>query len=410
MRLHRLLPAATLALLAPLLSMTAAEAAPPPRRIAYAEWRGDGLAAGGFAGTSLVDGAVKVTDPVATRTLDGRTYRVGRWTSPWQQPGFDLTELVASWHARTPGRSWVQVEVRGRTSGGRLSTWDTLARWAATGRGIERTTLSAQSDDLAEVNVDTWRAPGGLEAWQLRVDLMKSGRRSPQLRAVGAMSSRIADVEGVPTSTPGDAAKGVVLDVPRYSQMVHSGHFPAWGGGGQAWCSPTSTSMVLGYYDALPSRRASSWVPDDHPQPWVDHAARMTFDHGYDGTGNWPFNTAYAAGLSGGRAFVTRLSSLRQAERFIVAGIPLVASVSFGPGDLDGAPISSTAGHVLVVVGFRRNGDVVVNDPAARTKRGVRRTYDRGQFEDVWLPTSDGLVYVVTDADHPLPGGTSPGW
>jgi hypothetical protein len=107
---------------------------------------------------------------------------------------------------------------------------------------------------------------------------------------------------------------------------------------------------------------------------------------------------------------VTRLSSLRQAERFIVAGIPLVASVSFGPGELDGAPISSTAGHLLVVVGFRRNGDVVVNDPAARTNRGVRRTYDRGQFEDVWLPTSGGLVYVVADDDQPLPGGGSPGW
>jgi hypothetical protein len=136
----------------------------------------------------------------------------------------------------------------------------------------------------------------------------------------------------------------------------------------------------------------------------------MTYDHGYDGTGNWPFNTAYAGGLTGGPAFVTRLRDLRQAERFIKAGIPLVASVSFGPGELDGAPISSTAGHLLVIAGFRDDGDVVVNDPAARTNRGVRRTYDRGQFEDVWLPTSGGLVYVITDEDHPLPGGQSPAW
>lgn len=76
------------------------------------------------------------------------------------------------------------------------------------------------------------------------------------------------------------------------------------------------------------------------------------------------------------------------------------------PGELDGAPISSTAGHLLVIVGFREDGGVVV-DPAARNDRGVRRTYDRGQFEDVWLPASDGMVYVITDADHPLPGGTS---
>ena len=92
-------------------------------------------------------------------------------------------------------------------------------------------------------------------------------------------------------------------------------------------------------------------MPTGHADPWVDYAARMTFDHAYDGTGNWPFNTAYAASRAG-KAFVTRLRSLREAERFVAAGIPLVASVSFGSGQLTGAPISATAGHLLVIVGF----------------------------------------------------------
>jgi hypothetical protein len=34
------------------------------------------------------------------------------------------------------------------------------------------------------------------------------------------------------------------LNVPRYSQMTHRGHYPQYGGG-QAWCSPTSLSMLL---------------------------------------------------------------------------------------------------------------------------------------------------------------------
>ena len=112
---------------------------------------------------------------------------------------------------------------------------------------------------------------------------------------------------------------------------------------------------------------------------------------------------------------MTRLRNLREAERFIAAGIPLVASVRFGAGELSGAPISSTNGHLLVVVGFTRDGDVVVNDPAASGNSGVRRTYDRGQFEDVWLRRnasgsggSGGLVYVVNDAAHPLPNRTAP--
>ena len=46
---------------------------------------------------------------------------------------------------------------------------------------------------------------------------------------------------------------------------------------------------------------------------------------------------------------------------------------------------------------------MVVNDPAASRNRTVRRTYDRGQFEDAWIPKSGGTVYVITDADHPLP-------
>jgi hypothetical protein len=87
--------------------------------------------------------------------------------------------------------------------------------------------------------------------------------------------------------------------------------------------------MVLGYLDALPPPYTYRFVPAGHPAPWVDYAARKTYDAAYEGTGNWPFNTAYAAPLAGD-AFVTRLRSLREAEAFVAAGIPLVASVSWG--------------------------------------------------------------------------------
>jgi hypothetical protein len=398
---RQFLPLLALALAVPGPAATSAAAAPEAeRRIQYAEWRGADLAAGTFDGTLLRRARLRIGEPVATRTYGGTRYDVGRWVSPWRRPGFALTELIASWQATTPGDSWVEVQVRGRTAQGTRSSWDTLGRWAAGDRHVRRTSVGGQGDDLADVNVDTWQVPGGVRAWQLRVNLMRAGTARPTVRALGAVASRLPDVDGVATSDPGVASgpDHVVLDVPRYSQMVHSGHYPAWGGGGQAWCSPTSLSMVLGYYDALPPRSAYAWVSDGHPQPWVDHAARMTFDADYDGTGNWPFNTAYAGTRlgPGARAYVTRLRSLRQAERYVAGGTPLVASISFGAGDLDGAPISSTNGHLLVIVGFTRSGDVVVNDPAAQRRSGVRRTYDRGQFEDAWLPTSGGVVYVLT--------------
>jgi len=391
------------ALAAPIVPAPSASAAPAPRQIAYDRWPSyDDFRAGTLQGVAVSGGRLVVGEPVSTRSYAGRRYDVAQWVSPWASPGFGLTELIASWDARTPGNSWIEVQVRGRTGAGRTSSWDVLGRWAAGDRFIRRTSVPAQGDDLAGVAVDTWKTSTGLPSWQLRVLLMRGqGAPSPQVDAIGAVASRLPRVADVATSTPGPGA-GIVLAVPRYSQMVHRGDYQRWGGGGEAWCSPTSTSMVLGRYDALPPARAYRWVTDGHVDPWVDHAARMTYDASYGGTGNWPFNTAYAANRTD-NAFVTRLRNLREARILIEAGIPLVASIAFGPGELPNAPISASNGHLLVIVGFTRSGDVVVNDPAARTRSGVRRTYDRGQFEDAWLPTSGGLVYVIHDSAHPLP-------
>ncbi|MGB0098781.1 MAG: C39 family peptidase [Nocardioides sp.] len=373
------------ALLVPVVSAAPAAAA-PARQIDYTQW--------------------DAPDPL--RKLEPEKRR-GRWTSPWASPGFALTRLIASWSARTPGDSKVRIAVRGRT-GSTTSSWDTLAIWANGDRFVRRTTRSGQADDLGSVNVDTWVVPAGVTSYQVRVTMTRRAgqKKSPKVLSVGAMSSRLPAVDDVATSRT-SMARRVALDVPRYSQMVHSGHFPQWGGGGQAWCSPTSTSMVLGYYDALPKPKAYAWVPDGHVDPWVDYAARRTFDHDYDGAGNWPFNTAYASTRTD-RAFVTRLRSLREAERFIKAGIPLVASIAFGRGELSGAPISASNGHLLVIAGFTRSGDVVVNDPAASKRSGVRRTYDRGQFEDAWIPASGGTVYVIADDAHPLPASPRGNW
>jgi hypothetical protein len=382
------------------------------RRIDYRQWSGDTLAAGRLTRAEVRRGAVRIAEGGS-----GSPAETGLWTSPWVAPGFDLTELVPSWEAGTPGASSIVVEVRGR-SGSRTSSWDTISVWAKGDQDVQRTSGSAQTDDLGRVLYDTWLADG-LSAYQLRVTLRRrsGGDASPRLETAGAMVSRLPSATGVTTSTPGvdrGAALGRTLAVPRYSQMVHRGSYAQYGGGGEAWCSPTSTAMVLAYYDALPPRSAYSWVRAGHPDPEVVHLARVTYDESYGGTGTWPFNTAYAASRTGS-AFVTRLRSLREAERFIAAGIPLVASVRFGSGELSGAPISSTNGHLLVVVGFTRDGDVVVNDPAASSNQGVRRTYDRGQFEDVWLRRngsggggSGGLVYVVRDAAHPVPERTAP--
>jgi hypothetical protein len=389
-----------------------ADAQAPARRIDYVAWDSTAALRGGTLNGAVVrNGSLRIgAAPAGTRTYAGHRYAIGAWISPWRAPGFGLTELIPSWDARTPGNSFVEISVRGRTSAGRLSSWDVVGRWASGDRHVRRTSVPGQGDDLADVNVDTWQvnSAAGVAAWQVRVTLLRGGSKQPTVDSVGAVASRLPDVSDVATSAPGPGS-GTTLRVPRYSQMIHQGHYPAWGSGGEAWCSPTSTSMVLGYYHALPPRTAYGWVPAGHPNPWVDFAARSTYDHSYDGTGNWPFNTAYAATRTG-HAFVTRLRNLREAGLFIAAGIPVVASIAFGSGELDGAPISASNGHLVVIVGFTAAGNVVVNDPAASRNQTVRRTYDRGQFEDAWIPKSGGTAYVITDADHPLPRGAHTNW
>ncbi len=156
--------------------------------------------------------------------------------------------------------------------------------------------------------------------------------------------------------------------------------------------------MVLSHADTLP---AATDIPA---------AAAEVIDPAYgDGTGNWPFNTAWAARLTG-HAFVTRLHDLRDAERFVDAGIPLVASIAYQRGALTGAPTRGTDGHLVVVRGFTAEGDVVTNDPAAPTERSVRHTYARGQFERAWLDGSGGLVYVIHRDDQPLPAASRGAW
>jgi hypothetical protein len=341
-------------------------------------------------------GRMAFSTPARTRTYDGRRYDVARWTSPWVSPGFSFTELIPSWSASTPGDSWIEVRVRGRAASGARTTFDVLARWTAGDRFVKRRSVSGQADDRTHVAVDTWRT-AGLASYRLEVAVhRRTGTTAvPSLDLATVMTSRLPAAAGA-TSRPG-VASGTVLRVPQYSQMTHSGHYPQWGNGGEAWCSPTSTSMVLGYYRRLPRPAAYAWVPSGHTDPWVDHAA--------GGTGNWPFNTAYAAPLAG-KAFVTRLRSLREAEHLVRAGIPPVVSIAFDRGQLTGAPIGSSNGHLLVIAGFRGDGAVVVNDPASKTRAGVRRVYSRAQFERLWLEASGGLTYVIHDAAHPLPASS----
>ncbi len=329
-------------------------------------------------------------DPYGRSISDER----GTWTSAAVRTPFAFDRLIASWNAVTPSGTWIEVQMRG-TGASRATKWYTLAVWSLGDETIHRTTLKGQDDGDGRVNVDTFEKATGsaeLTSYELRVTLHRiaGSNGTPSLTLLAAVTSRAG--EHSTASAFGGVARD--LDVPTLSQETHTGHYPEFDGGGEAWCSPTSTAMVLGFWKTGPSAADLAAFPGaSHTDGQVDHAARFTYDWSYEGAGNWPFNTAYAAsfGLEG---FITRLRSLQEAELFIAAGIPLIASIN---GELPGFLFTSTNGHLLVIRGFAANGDVITNDPAVRADAQARKVYPRFDFERVWL-NSFGTVYVI----HPL--------
>jgi len=373
------------------------------------------LDAGGYDGVITKDLRLELgpspskssySDPYGRTISDER----GTWVSAPVRTPFAFDELIASWKASTPTGTWIAVQMRA-SGASRTTKWYTLAVWSSGDDTIHRTTQKGQNDGDGRVNVDTFEKVDGapeLTSYELRVTLHRAAGISatPAVTFLAAVVSR--ETQPAAPSAFGGVARD--LDVPMLSQETHAGHYPEYDGGGEAWCSPTSTAMVLGFWKVGPSAADLAAFPGNtHADGQVDHAARFTYDWSYSGAGNWPYNTAYAAsyGLDG---FITRLRSLREAELFIEAGIPLVASIS---GVLPGFLFTSTNGHLLVIRGFAANGDVITNDPAVRANAQARKVYPRADFERIWLGGSTGTVYVIHPPGTRLPanvGNLPPNW
>jgi hypothetical protein len=122
----------------------------------------------------------------------------------------------------------------------------------------------------------------------------------------------------------------------------------------------------------------------------VEETARAVLDRAYNGTGNWAFNTAYSGSL-GLRAAVAYLQNLDQAARLIERNLPIVISYSWREGELPGAPLPHSDGHLVVLRGFTENGDCAINDPAAPA---VRAVYPRSAIEAIWQ-RNNGVAYVI---------------
>jgi hypothetical protein len=379
-----------------------------------------------FSGGSLklggtLAGTFPYTDPYLNYAGDGvdgsGAYEYGTWTSGVTSL-FPFNELVSSWNATTPAHTWIQVEVQPQLDDGTVAKWYVLGRWSSDDATFHRTSVGGQGDGDGFVSIDTWFAHSHpAVAYRLRLTLYRQAgtTASPSVTRLSAIAMNLTNQKNQFPSATTMTGTGIDLGLPSHSQEIHHGDFPQYDNGGEAWCSPTSTSMVVDYWSQVtgtnysPTPAEYSWVTAalgaNHTDPQVDYTAREVFDYHYDGAGNWPFNAAYAASR-GLVADVTALHNLREAEPFVNAGIPLVASVAWNSNKLTGG-IKSTNGHLLVIGGFTGAGNPIVYDPASTDDSAVRHVYDREQFERAWIPASGGIVYLIRPAGWTTPSLTA---
>lgn len=317
---------------------------------------------------------------------NGGSFIVGEAISPAVTTSFGFFEAIPSWNATTPAGTWIETQVRAQ-SAGRWTKWYNLGVWASDTATVERHSVNGQSDADGYAATDTLvlsAKKGAATAFQVKLRLFRaSGTAVPSIQNASVAYSTRASKPGVLTA--GNPANwNRRLAVPECSQMVYPD-------GGEVWCSPTSTSMVLGY-----------WSNDTGPcEPRVRAAVAGVYDWLYDGHGNWTFNTAYAA-TQGHEGYVVRFSSMRQIESWVAAGVPVVVSYAW-KNNLTGAPFGSSNGHLAVIVGFDAAGNPIVNDPASASNPEVQHIYQRAEFESLWLEHSGGTAYLIYPAGHPVP-------
>jgi cell wall-associated NlpC family hydrolase/predicted double-glycine peptidase len=273
--------------------------------------------------------------------------------------------LVGSFSADVPPGGEVELSAKVRTAAG-WTDWYVLGTQDAEGFS----SAPKSEDAAAALDVDELKLKAKATAARYRFKF-RAGRRPVRLRSVA-----LAFSDGSAPAAPPDASTGPwtrELAVPPRSQGDEQEKYR------HDICSPTSLAMVLEYWGR---REATETV------------ALAVRDRASQLFGNWPANAAYAA-RSGLDARVARLESLKDLEAEIAAGRPVVVSVTFGEGELPGSPMKRTGGHLLVVSGFTKEGDVVVDDPAGRDRASVRRVYPRAAFHRAWRVNKRGLAYLI---------------
>lgn len=315
-----------------------------------------------------VDALGEVVPPACRRPSSGspRVTAVGvgevLLEFPECRPRVPVRHVVPSLSVLTDVDYAVRFEVSTETSG-RWSPWV-----GTVGIGpAEFPSLPAAADGFTS-DVDLFTADASFQRLRLRIRVRAADPRA-LLAAPWIATLSVCDLGALtPEASTVSAPR---LPVPARSQMEERPEIA------RRICSPTSVAMVLDYWGAAPA---------------LGPLAAEIFHAGLDSYGVWPA-AIRAAGRRGVAGYLLRFPDWASAAWCLERKLPVIASLRYAAGELTGAAIAETTGHLVVFTGAEAD-DVLVNDPAAATAAEVPRRYRLAEIRRVWLDRA-GVGYVL---------------
>lgn len=319
-------------------------------------------AADKYAGISLV------------RNTDGSYPSFGEYISAPITANFEFNEIIASYNDAIPQGTGIAIYVMASKTDEKSQT--TQTSWYLMGaRGdidIDES-VNIKKDAFGKVSGETLSLNSKFNTFQYKVVFSsKNKSETPVLKQMNLLHTDTEKSRGIKYE---EKIKNFKEELP----VTHRSQKSEDPGLSGRICGPTSLAMVMEYHGI------------NAPTAEV---AKNSYDKTNDIYGNWAYLVACASeyGLKGAVQYFTSLDGLKEE---IKKGHPVIVGVVYEKGDRSGAPfLESTNGHLLVVIGFDKDGNVLVADPAAPDAKSGITVYKKDEF--IKAAVYNGTIVALT--------------
>lgn len=299
----------------------------------------------------------------------------GVYTSSPIRAVFSFQELVPSWNIRINEQfQGYRVCIRVGNNGRKWSTWFYFGSG-----GISHLSRSCRntidSTLWGRVNIDYLSLHRPAEWFQYRIELESTGPLPDSWRGQVALQRFFVSYSNISQDPELHATYSVPVGLPRVScEVMHKIPYRSQLSvsvknlRGQI-CCPTCVAMVLEKHGV------------DKPTLQV---AQEAYDPEHKIYGVWP-RASQAAANNGMEAWIQRFRTHEDVRALLLSGQPVMASIRVILGELPSSSYKKSNGHLILLCGFRKNGDYIVNDPYCSGPKGAEIYYPAHEIEKVWL-------------------------